>query len=34
MKAHLVFVIDDVVGQTGVDLLEGDTPFEAGERRT
>ena len=34
VKAHLVFVIDDVVGQTGVDLLEGDTPFEAGERRT
>ena len=29
-----MFVIDDVVGQTGVDLLEGDTPFEAGERRT
>ena len=33
-ETHLVFVIDDVVGQTGVDLLEGDTPFEAGERRT
>ena len=27
-------MIDDVVGQTGVDLLEGDTTFEAGECRT